>query len=452
MTVSQRTSRLPWPWYVCVASYGDAAVACRQPPQPSAAGQPQAWHLPPGPGGLDGPTPARLPSQRAEFVMKPCTASGPARTADTTLVPIGLCAGMLRGTSEVTTAMANIWSRAATPPPLRPAVWRAAVRLLHRVPAAATLRRSNRVRSSSRNSIVVYHGGRGMVERLELSFRGLLVAGWGRLGHSLRDNNPPVEGGRDATAGAGNGPRPATGGGHPTLAWLYLSATVLPTVTVIPLIWSQHPWIWRAVMAATLLPIELGLLVAYKRAAPRLDARQRRVTGAEEQTMLCQAHTAISVIKATRRRLGALADQVPPQTLDEALWDLAGVLIHRDRARDTQQQLQATLTRLATGEPLAEQLQTRQARLARLRHELDTDLDGRLASLNSLADACRHFLTNQEITHQARQAAHTADTVLGTVTISTQPPGDQAADLAERTAAILDAYQQLERGMYPVGG
>jgi hypothetical protein len=299
---------------------------------------------------------------------------------------------------------------------------------------------------------MIYHGGRSMVERLDLSFRGLLVAGWGRLGHSLRDNAPPVDGGRHATAAAGDGPQPATSGGHQALAWLYLGATTLPTGTVIPLIWPHHPWIWRAVMFAMVLPMELGLLVAYKRAAPRLDARQRRVTGAEEQTMLRQAHTAISAIKVARRQQGVLADQIPPQTLDQALWDLAGVLVHRDRARDAQQQLQATLARLATGEPLAEHLQTRQAQLARLRHQLDTDLAGRLASLNGLADACRHFLTHQEITHQAHQAVHTADTVLGTVTTATQPPGDQAADLTERTTAILHAYQQLERGMYPVGG
>jgi hypothetical protein len=295
--------------------------------------------------------------------------------------------------------------------------------------------RSGREAKSTREPVVLYSARHAVVERLDLSAAGLLVAVCGRLGQRL--GTPPER--AEAPVPVPPAERRPAGRWSAGLAWLYLSVTLLPTLAVIPASWLDTAPGWRLVVASVGPLLVLGLTLAYLRAAPALGAR--RVTGTRERAVLCAAHEAVTELRAARPRLGGLAAQLQPAVLDRMLWDLAGVLAERDRVRVAEQQVRAVLDQLPRDEPMAAGLGQRRERLAELRQALDECTARRLACLTAAADTCRGLVADQEIAARAAAATQAADAVLG----SSEPPDDGGTDLAERLAAVLDAYRQLQR-------
>ncbi|HEV7899565.1 MAG TPA: hypothetical protein VGP31_17165 [Planosporangium sp.] len=297
----------------------------------------------------------------------------------------------------------------------------------------------------TRRWLVCYIDRHGLVERLDLSPLGLLVAAAGRLGQRLRtepaDDHPRgrPDAVRDWRTGA---------------AWLYLCTTLVPTVAVVPAGLVRGALAWRLAAGCVGPVAMLVLMLAYAWAAPALDVRRRQVVGGTERGMLRAGHAAVCAVRQARPDLDVLADPVPPAVLDQALWDLAGVLVAGERARTAQRRVRAALDRLAADEPLAGELRSRQAALTRAQRALRTEAARRLASLRAVAASCRQLVAECEAVNQGSRAASAADAVL----LSLTPPGpaqefpqsrdgpvDPAAGPAELMSATLEAYRQLWR-------
>jgi hypothetical protein len=170
--------------------------------------------------------------------------------------------------------------------------------------------------------------------------------------------------------------------------------------------------------------------------------------------MLRAGHAAVCAVRTARRELDALADAAPLAVLDQALWDLAGVLVAGERARTAQRQVRAALGRLEVDEPLAGELRWRQAVLTRVQLARRTEAARRLASLRDLAASYRQLVAECEAVKQADRAASSADAVLLSLAPACpgqeflQPrddAGDPAAGPAELMTATLEAYRQLRR-------
>jgi hypothetical protein len=281
-------------------------------------------------------------------------------------------------------------------------------------------------------SLVCYIDRLGLVERLDLSPLGVLVAVWGRLGQRLREagDDRPV----DAV-------RPA-GDWRTRAAWLYLCATLVPTIAIVPAGLVSGALAWR-LAAGSVGPVAMLVLVlAYGWAAPALEVRRRQVVGGAERGLLRAGHAAVCAVRRARRDLGALADPVPPALLDRALWELAGVLVAGERARLARREVRAALDLLAADEPLAGELRSREAELTRVRHALGTEAARRLASLRDLAATCGRLTAECEATRRAGRAANAADAVLASLP-SARRPLDPVAGAAEVMSATLEAYRQM---------
>jgi hypothetical protein len=356
--------------------------------------------------------------------------------------------------------MGTSWFLAAPSPATRrprTSRWRTAI------PARRAGRRPDR---GTRRWLVCYLGRRGLVERLDLSPLGLLVAVGGRLGRRLHtapaDDHlcgadpaaTPASLDREET-GPASRRRPGTVGDWRAVAtWLYLCATLVSTVAVVPAVLVRGALVWRLAVGCVGPVVMLVLMLGYAWAAPALDARRRQVVGGTERDLLRAGHAAVCAVRTARRELDTLADAVPLAVLDQALWDLAGVLVAGERARTAQRRVRAALGRLDADEPLAGELRWRQASLTRAQRALRTEAARRLASLRDLAASYRQLVAECEAVKQANRAASSADAVLLSLAPAglgqefLQPrddAGDPAAGPAELMTATLEAYRQLRR-------
>ncbi|MET0423240.1 MAG: hypothetical protein ABW046_05170 [Actinoplanes sp.] len=141
-------------------------------------------------------------------------------------------------------------------------------------------------------------------------------------------------------------------------------------------------------------------------------------------------------VAATWPELGTLIDPAEAETmLTEALWEITGVLERR-------QELTARLTDLTRpGFTTAKELTAQVAAVRSALSDSAIDLARREASLRRAEEAGRAFARDRQM-HQAIQAAEhslRAD-------VAVAPEVDAAADLADRTGAVLTAYRELTTG------
>jgi hypothetical protein len=136
----------------------------------------------------------------------------------------------------------------------------------------------------------------------------------------------------------------------------------------------------------------------------------------------------------------ALSD--PSPALAAALWDLAGVLLERERARRSLTDLSDAGRAIPAGDPMRIEVAERAGRAHDRISFLDGDVSVRLHHLTRLADETESFVRRQRALAAAREALHSADYLLETGDPARFPP-DPATDLAEHTSAVLTAYQEL---------
>ncbi|WP_305784214.1 hypothetical protein [Symbioplanes lichenis] len=132
----------------------------------------------------------------------------------------------------------------------------------------------------------------------------------------------------------------------------------------------------------------------------------------------------------------------PGPALATALWELAGTLLDRGRVRATLAELIGTQAELPAGSGLVAEIAER-ADLARARTaRLDTAVAAQVGHLTRLADETEAFVERQEALQRARSVLRDADYLVQSAPAPGVPLPD-AADLADRTSAVLAAYREL---------
>ncbi|MGI5246011.1 hypothetical protein [Dactylosporangium sp. CA-139066] len=130
----------------------------------------------------------------------------------------------------------------------------------------------------------------------------------------------------------------------------------------------------------------------------------------------------------------------PRAEVTRSLWTLSRLL--RDHAELAEQYAGLNDARFGALPPEASvraALDDRLLRVETRRRSVSADIDRRIETLTTLAARCAGFVRTESALHTAYEAVRRADETLRRRT----PPPDEAQDLAERTAAVLDAYREL---------
>ncbi|WP_250027183.1 hypothetical protein [Paractinoplanes maris] len=185
-----------------------------------------------------------------------------------------------------------------------------------------------------------------------------------------------------------------------------------------------------------------------KRNPPAADDARTLIAPAE-RAAFDEAITLADSVSRTWPRLGSLVDTAEAEAmLADSLWEISGVLARRQRlalvlADLSRPDFAAQSPSDQTALELRSHLQATEKALA----EVEADLARRESSLRRAEQAGREFIREDEM----RQAIRAAEETLG----STHPeslaitPADTAADLADRTRSVLDAYRELTDGLHP---
>jgi hypothetical protein len=202
------------------------------------------------------------------------------------------------------------------------------------------------------------------------------------------------------------------------------------------------------------LPVALaalvGLGVGYRRrrgiVTQAWRRRHRVLRHAEDTGVFTEARQACEhVIDAWPRIGGMIGVEDPGPTLAWSLWTLSEVLVNRGALRDQRDGLEHIRADLPADAELSREVDERLAQLDAALAAFDTEVDARLAAFTALSGRCQRYVREERAIDVAREAVRRADQALG----ATPAPVDGAEvpgrELADRTAAVLDAYHELTR-------
>ncbi len=218
------------------------------------------------------------------------------------------------------------------------------------------------------------------------------------------------------------------------LPLIFLSAALFATglpwwltagsaATAIGLLWQQQA---RAARSGTF-------------AVPRDDAA--RVLWAPEERAAFER--AVVVSRRIRATWPALPDMIDPVVADRALTlaldDLATLMTRRQEIRRLRAELfGVTRQAVPADSPAMHALTAQRARVEQLWQETGEQANRILRSINAAALAGETFLREQQIGATARAA----EVMLAELTVGA-PLAEAGPDLADRTAAVINAYREL---------
>lgn len=171
---------------------------------------------------------------------------------------------------------------------------------------------------------------------------------------------------------------------------------------------------------------------------------ERRVDDEFGLEDLAAARASVARIEAAWPELSPVAGEPPQPVLGAALWDLAGELRTRGEIRAAGVELEQLLAELPEEDPARVALTQRADELALRYSAVSSSVADRVERLARLADECELHVAVQAAQARVAEVARRADAVLGGTAVVAEPATpDPAAELAERTAAVLTAYREL---------
>jgi hypothetical protein len=207
----------------------------------------------------------------------------------------------------------------------------------------------------------------------------------------------------------------------------------------------------RAVSGWLGVPLGIAITVAATAGAFRQQDRAERIwrdrhhvlLDSRDQQALHRGRAAVAqVVEAWPRVGGLVGVGDPTPALAEALWDLAGVLAHRQAVRGTRDDLARATVGLPPASRVWREIASRREQAESELVDLDREAGRRLAYLSGLASECGRFVLEQDALAHARRAVLRADLVLGRAA-PVAVAGNGSEELAERTRAVLSAYREL---------
>ncbi|WP_239162887.1 hypothetical protein [Paractinoplanes rishiriensis] len=224
----------------------------------------------------------------------------------------------------------------------------------------------------------------------------------------------------------------------------FLARLTLPTLFTVAVLYAAGVPAWLLAGGAAGL---LGL--AWRRDARRSqktifavpgDARVLRT--AEERAAYQRA---VGVSRRVRRTWPGLPGMIDPvladRSLTHALDDLATLLVRRQELRRLRAGLSGVPQQAVPDDsPALAALDAQREHAERLWLETAEQANRILRSIDAAALAGETFLHEQRISDTARRA----ERALSRLTVGA-PPAESAPELADRTAAVLAAYRELEK-------
>ncbi len=200
------------------------------------------------------------------------------------------------------------------------------------------------------------------------------------------------------------------------------------------------------VVLATVVAVVLGYRRRRRALADAWRQRHRVLRRTEDTQAFSTARRACDeIIEAWPRFAGMVGVDDPGPVLARSLWTLSEVLENRAALRDQRDELARVRTDLPADTEVRREVDDRVAQLDAALAGYDARVDARLATLAELSERCRRYVREERAIARAREAVLRADRALG----DTLPPVDggpePGRELADRTAAVLAAYQELSR-------
>ena len=210
----------------------------------------------------------------------------------------------------------------------------------------------------------------------------------------------------------------------------------------VPLTVAVTPWLGVPVGTALLLLGYWQGIRRQQRVARRWPDSHHVLTNVEDRHLFQEARVAVGHSLRLWPALRELVDlEDPAPTMARCLWHLANTLTERETVRETAAKLVLASRTVPVNSPVHAELAGRLDQATQALKALDADLSARIGHLRRLADSSDRFVRREQTLLKARIAVRDADRILGTA--GTGPGTDAGADLAERTTAILAAYQEL---------
>ncbi len=135
----------------------------------------------------------------------------------------------------------------------------------------------------------------------------------------------------------------------------------------------------------------------------------------------------------------------PGPELARSLWTLSEVLVSRGALRDQRDELVQIRVDLPTDSEVWRGVDDRVAQLETALSALDSEVEARLGVFNDLSERCQRYVREERAIVRAREAVLRADQALGDTLASAHGAPEPSNELADRTAAVLDAYRDLTR-------
>jgi len=159
----------------------------------------------------------------------------------------------------------------------------------------------------------------------------------------------------------------------------------------------------------------------------------------------CAFERAFVVAKRVRRTWPALRHMIDSgdadRSLSAALAELAGIMARRQQIRRLREELaQATRHDLPADSPAVQALAEQRLKAEALWRSTAAAANRILASINAAALAGENLIREQGIGETARQA----ELAISRLTAAGPPQTEAGPELAERTAAVIAAYRELD--------
>jgi hypothetical protein len=202
------------------------------------------------------------------------------------------------------------------------------------------------------------------------------------------------------------------------------------------------------------LPVTLVAVVAValgyrRRRGVVTDAWRRRhrvLRHAEDTGAFTAARRACERVFDAWPRIGAMVGVSDPgPALARSLWTLSEVLVSRGALREQRDELEHIRADLPTDTDVSREVDDRLAQLDAALAAFDSEVDDRLAAFTALSEGCQRYVREERAIAQAREALLRADQALGARLPPVHGAPEPGRELAERTAAVLDAYSELTR-------
>ncbi len=225
---------------------------------------------------------------------------------------------------------------------------------------------------------------------------------------------------------------------------IYASWTVVFGACAGAALLTRRPWLPGLVLVGVAVVVVV-LVIAGHVAQPRVVLTDRaHLNKWPDVERWC------AVVRRTWPQISGMTgikDAAP--VVNHARWDLARLIVERGRLSGVRSQAKFAEYGLDPDDPLRDELASRRDQLDARLAAMDIEIAGRVKRLQSLAEHCAHFAhvqaTASRAPRVARRAQHVVERADSVILSSTgwEARADPAAELSERTEAVLAAYREL---------